>query len=400
MRAMAILLALLLAPIASPAVSATRAQTEAGFQRFLEETVRPQAREAGVSDTIFRMATASLTLDWSLPDLAPPGTAPSDPTGAFQAEFASPGRYLDEKSLSLLAKNGRALARTWAETLSRVERQTGVAPEIVLAVWGRESNFGKAAVDKSAIRTLATQAYMGARRDLFLPEFVAALRILEEDHLPLDAMKSSWAGALGQPQFLPSKFLAYAVDGDGDGRRDIWNSVPDTLASIAHYLAEHGWKRGQAWGAEVALPAAVSCTLEGPDQGRPAAAWVKAGVARVDGAPLAAIGEPLHLMAPAGRKGPTFLVSQNFYVLKAYNESDLYALFVGHLGDRIAGEAEIRGRWGEVPRRTRGDIRSLQLRLMALGHDVGGADGFVGFRTRTAIGREQEKAGEPATCFP
>jgi lytic murein transglycosylase len=395
-----ILLAVLTLLLTGPAL-AGKAETEAAFQRFLAETVRPAATAAGGSEATFEAASSGLSLDWSLPDLAPPGSKPA--AGAsFQAEFRSPGRYLDAGNLASLAKSGRSLARKWAETLASVERQTGVPPGIVIAIWGRESGFGSAAVKKDAIRTLATQAFMGSRKDLFLPELVAALLIVEGDHLPLGLMRSSWAGAMGQPQFMPSKFLAHAVDGDGDGRRDIWTSVPDTLASIGRYLADFGWTRDTPWGAEVVVPGTVSCTLEGPEQGRPAAFWQKAGVQRRDSAPLGSSDAILHLMMPAGRAGPAFLVSANFYVLKSYNESDLYALFIGHLSDRIdgTGASRIEGGWSAVDAMTRGDVRDLQLRLIAAGHDVGGADGLVGFRTRIAIGREEEKAGQSATCFP
>jgi lytic murein transglycosylase len=400
MRRFAPLLALFALLGAAPA-HADRAASEAAFAVFLAETVAPAARAAGVSDQTIRAATDGLTLDWSLPDLAPPGSKPAA-GGAFQAEFRSPGRYLDAKNLASLAATGRKLARRHGELLGRIEAATGVPPGVVIAIWGRESAFGGAEVPKDAIRTLATQAFMGARRELFLPELVAALQILEGDHLPRALLKSSWAGAMGQPQFLPSKFLAHAVDGDGDGRRDIWGSQADTLASIGRYLADFGWQRGRAWGAEVLVPDAVSCTLEGPDQGRPAAFWDKAGVRRADGAALGSPGAVLHLMMPAGRAGPAFLVSENFYVLKRYNESDLYALFIGHLADRIDGTGpdRIAGRWATVDAMTRGDVRDMQARLIDAGHDVGGADGLVGFRTRTAIGREQEKAGRPATCFP
>lgn len=388
----------LLVALACPA-HAGKADTEAAFQAFLSSTVRDRARAAGVSEGTFAQAVAGLTLDWSLPDLAPPGTAASG-RDVFQSEFRNPGRYLDADNLAALTRQGRTHAATHAGTLARIEAETGVPAGILLAIWGRESNYGQAKITLPAIRTLATQAFLGSRKAMFLDELVAALLIVEEDHIPLELLRSSWAGALGQPQFLPSKFHNHAADGDGDGRRDIWTSTPDTLASIGRYLRDYGWQRGRAWGAEVIVPPSVSCALEGPEQGRPVSAWAADGVARLDGAPLGRDGDTAYLMMPAGRSGPGFLVSENFYVLKAYNESDLYALFVGHLADRIAGAERIRGVWGGTGGFTRGDVRDLQRRLEAAGHDVGGADGLVGFRTRIAIGRTQEKSGEPATCFP
>jgi lytic murein transglycosylase len=234
-----------------------------------------------------------------------------------------------------------------------------------------------------------------------LPELIAALVILQEGHVPLSEFRSSVAGALGQPQFLPTKFLSHAVDHNGDGRRDIWGSVPDTLASIGHYLRQHGWQPGEPWGTEVALPAGVSCALEGPEQGRPLGRWQAANVARIDGGPLAGAPEATrHLMMPAGRAGPAFIVSWNFYVLKTYNESDLYALFVGHLADRLRGGGAIRGDWQTVSGISRGEVRAMQLRLVEMGYDVGGADGLVGFKTRTAIGLWQARTGLTPTCYP
>jgi membrane-bound lytic murein transglycosylase B len=226
--------------------------------------------------------------------------------------------------------------------------------------------------------------------------------ILEQEHLPEATLLSSWAGAMGQPQLLPSKFLRYAVDGDGDGRRDIWRSTPDSLASIANYLREHGWRSDQGWGLEVSIPAGVSCTLEGPRQGRAIQEWERLGVLRVDGAALSGEGgnTTAFLLMPAGRLGPAFLVSENFYVLKQYNESDLYALFIGHLADRMRGGSAFSGAWASIAPLRRSEIHALQERLQAEGHDVGKVDGLVGFATRTAIGQWQTKNRRVETCFP
>ena len=290
-----------------------------------------------------------------------------------------------------------------AATLAAVERATGVPGRVVLAIWGRESGFGAAAIPHDAFAVLGTKGFMSGRPDYFTEELVAALRIVEAGHVPPRTMKSSWAGALGQPQFMPSSFLSYAADGDGDGRADIWRSEADTIASIASFLARHGWVAGRDWGFEVRVPPDVSCTLEGPDQGRPIAEWEAMGIARVSGRPFPEherAGEGFLLM-PAGRHGPAFVVTPNFYVLKSYNMSDLYALFVGHVGDRIAyGMGDFTARWGELDGLLRSDVAAMQRALEARGHDVGGADGLAGFKTRRAIGRWQEANGEPATCFP
>lgn len=386
-----------------PATAETpsRQQVEAQFRGWLEQTVWPDAQTRGVKRSTFDEAFAGARLDWSLSDLRLPGSARKGPEIQWQAEFLSPARYFAESKVGPLVRSGRNLMGRWSRTLNAVERRYGVAKEIVVAIWGSESAFGRAALPKPAVSTLATRAFMGSRKEIFYPELLAALQILEGDHVPLSEMRGSMAGALGQPQFLPSKYLRFAVDFDGDGRRDIWRSVPDTLASIANYLNQHGWRERALWGIEAAVPTDVSCALEGPEQGRPIAFWRKAGVTRMDGRALPGeAGEIRFLMMPAGRLGPAFIVSENFYVLKTYNESDLYALLVAHVADRLRGQDRIRGRWATVAGFTRGEVRVLQQRLIATGYDVGGADGLVGFKTRTSLGDWQAKNGLRPTCFP
>jgi hypothetical protein len=216
-------------------------------------------------------------------------------------------------------------------------------------------------------------------------------------------MRSSWAGALGQPQFLPTSYLDYGADGDGDGIVDIWTSEADTLASIGNYLAEHGWERDRDWGFEVRLPDGLSCALEGPDNRQSIAAWVDAGVTRVSGRPFpdAELSGDASLLFPAGTNGPVSLVTPNFYVLKRYNTSDLYALFVGHVGDRIAyGVSPFMTDWGRIDTLLRSDVAAMQTALEGLGYDVGGADGLVGYKTRRSIGAWQASQGQASTCFP
>ncbi|MFN3215572.1 MAG: lytic transglycosylase domain-containing protein, partial [Acidimicrobiales bacterium] len=216
------------------------------------------------------------------------------------------------------AEVGRVMARRHAGALAAAEAATGVPGRIVLAVWGRESGYGRVAIRHDAFEVLGTKGFMSTRAAYFTEELIAALRIAEAGHAPGSGLKSSWAGALGQPQFMPTRYLQFATDGDGDGKADIWGSEADTIASIAVYLKHFGWVPGRDWGFEVEVPASVSCTLEGPDQGRPIAEWVEMGVTRVSGRPfpeheLAGEG---YLMMPAGRKGPAFIVTPNFYVLK------------------------------------------------------------------------------------
>lgn len=380
----------------------TRAQTEASFRDWLSRDLWPKARAKRVSRATFDKAFKGLSLDWKLPDLRPPGAPTTAPKVERQAEFRSPQRYFNEANINTLVAHGRSQRAKWGDTLNAIEKRYGVPGRIILAIWGRETGYGGAKLPHNAIRVLATQAFMGRRKAFFEAELIAALEIIEGDHIPGGRMTSSWAGALGHPQFLPSKFLKYAVDFDGDGKRDIWTSVPDSLASIGHYLREHGWQPGRDWGYEAKIPDTVSCALEGPERGWPISEWVKAGAERISGRPfpaheLTGLG---HLLMPAGRLGPAFIATPNFYVLKAYNESDAYALFIGHVADRLGANKPFVGAWRVTGGFTRQDVQAMQQRLEKRGLDVGGADGLIGFKTRTAIGQWQETAGDKATCFP
>ena len=397
------LLALALAALSGPAAAQDRAAVERQFRGWLEQTVWPRAQAKGVSRGTFDAAFKGVSLNWKLPDLVPPGTQKRTPKRQRQAEFGSPGKYFNRGSVDGATSVGRQMARRHATALGQVERATGVPGRIILAIWGRESGYGRVKIPHNAFEVLGTKGFMSTRAPYFTDELVAALQIAQAGHVSANSMKSSWAGALGQPQFMPSSFLNYAADGDGDRRADIWQSEADTIASIGTYLDRHGWVTGRDWGFEVRVPDAVSCTLEGPDQGRPIAKWAAMGITRVSGKPFPAHelkGEG-YLLMPAGRNGPAFVVTPNFYVLKDYNMSDLYALFVGHVGDRIQyGSGDFSGRWGKVGGLYRSDVAAMQRALEGMGHDVGGADGLPGFKTRRSIGRWQEAQGRAATCFP
>ncbi len=376
---------------------------ERQFQSWIQSEIWPRARAKGVSRATFDAAFSGVTLNWDLPDLVPPGTAPETPKRQRQAEFGAPSKYFNRNSIDGATRIGKQMAQRHATALAQTERRTGVPGRIILAIWGRESGYGRVAIPHNVFRVLGTKGFMSTRAEYFSAELIAALQIAEAGHAPESAMKSSWAGALGQPQFMPSSFLNYAADGNGDRKADIWRSEADTIASIGNYLAEHGWVAGRDWGFEVMVPDAVSCTLEGPDQGRPIADWAAMGITRVSGRPFPAHELPGegYLMMPAGRHGPAFVVTPNFYVLKDYNTSDLYALFVGHVGDRIRfNVGDFRQAWGRVDRLFRSDIAAAQRSLEAMGHDVGGADGLPGYKTRRSIGRWQEARGRQATCFP
>lgn len=349
----------------------------------------------------FDAALSNIDLNWDLPDLVIPGQP--DERRQSQAEFRAPASYFASGGVTNTADIGRQMAARHATTLAQIEQQTGVPGQIILSIWGRESSFGRAAIPHDAFEILRTKGFMSNRAAYFADELIAALRILDEGFATRDQMRSSWAGALGQPQFMPTSYLAYATDGDGDGRADIWQSERDTLASIASYLRQYGWNAGRDWGFEVVVPATVSCSLEGLDNGRPIQQWRSMGVTRVSGRPFPSpeIDGVGYLLMPAGRYGPAFIVTSNFYVLKEYNESDVYALFVGHVSDRIKfGVGGFTGGWESLNDLSRVRITQMQRNLEELGFDVGGADGLIGHKTRRSIGQWQEQNGTRATCYP
>ena len=401
MKPVRILAAALLALIALVPTAVPAQNVSALFRDWLAGDLWPEARAHGVSAGTFNKAFDGVTPNLKLPDLVMPGDQASTPKAQHQAEFRSPGAYFAENTVRGVTAGGRSRLTRHQSVLAAVEKQYGVPPGIVLAIWGRESGFGNAKIPHNAIEVLATKAFLSTRKEMFRKEILAAL-VMVERGVPLSAMKSSWAGALGQPQFLPTSYLAHATDMDGGGA-DIWNSEADTMASIGKYLAHYGWVRGRDWGFEVTVPENVSCALEGPDQGRRIADWAAMGIQRVGGRPFPdheARGEG-YLMMPAGRFGPAFVVTHNFYVLKEYNESDLYALFVGHAADRMTyGERSFSAGWGRVGGLSRSDVAAMQRGMERLGYDVGGADGLAGFKTRRSIGDWQAKNGLKPTCFP
>jgi len=374
------------------------AAADAQFQRWLDG-VWPEAEAAGVSRAVFDAATRDLTPDLSLPDLHVPGRK-EQPAG--QAEFVlTPGQYLKEATISRLAAQGRKLAADHRDTLAHIERDFHVPGEIVLAIWGRETDYGRYKLPYDAIRVLATQGYTGRRHDLFRGEFIKALRMLQ-DGVPRSAMRSSWGGAMGLTQFLPSDYFRYAIDYDGDGTKNIWTSVPDALAAAARQLVAKGWRSGLPWAIEVRVPDDADCTEAEPSVKRPLAEWLNRGFVpaygrKIEGALLAA---PASLLMPEGSYGPAFLTTENYFVIKEYNYSDLYVLFVGHLSERIAGGKPFETPWEkEAQLRTR-DVETMQQRLAALGLYKDKIDGKAGMLTRSAVGAYQKENGLKVDCWP
>lgn len=317
-----------------------------------------------------------------------------------QSEFTlSMAKYLGRAASDTRVENGRDNARRMASTLAAIEKRYGVDREYVAAIWGMESNYGANKGDTHLVSALATLAYEGRRGAFFEEQLVAALKILQSGDTTEDRMMASWAGAMGHTQFMPTSYLAYAVDFTGDGRRDVWAEDPtDALASTAAYLKRFGWIEGQPWGEEVRLPRDFDFTRAADT--RMPSDWARLGVRGMDGKAVRDHGSA-RLLLPAGADGPAFLVFKNFDVIKRYNASDAYALGVGHLGDRIAGGAAFIASWPEGERSLlRAEARELQSLLTERGYSTGGVDGRIGGRTRAAIRDYQLAAGLPADGYP
>lgn len=345
-------------------------QGDSGFQAYLQ-SLWPRAEAAGVRRATFEAAITGLTPDPSAPAAATKQPEFDRPLKAYLAEAVSNARVL----------RGRAALRKWSGELSRISQRFGVPPEIVIAAWGMETDFGAAKGGKDIVRTLATLAYQRQDRELFRDEWIAALVILDKGVVPREKLKGSWAGAMGDPQFIPSAYLKYAASFDGSAFADIWDKPQDSLASIANFLRQSGWRPNLPWGMETTLPPGFDFS----SLHRSFTAFKAQGVVNADGSPLHAEGEAT-LFLPSGASGPAFLLSDNYWVLKAYNNSDSYALSLSLLADRINGGEELRRRWpaGEAFL-SRTDKSTIQRELQKRGFYSGGIDGRFGQASRDAI---------------
>ena len=389
-----IILFIIMAGLTVPAVAA-----DAGFDRFLE-TLWPRAQQLGVTRATFEAATRGLKPDYSLPDLEIPGRPEKPRPG--QPEFVqTPGQYLREKTFDRLAARGQQLAAQYRDTLRRIEKEFGVPGNVVLAIWARETDYGGYKLPHDGIRVLATQAYAGKRKEFFQNEFLYALKMLQ-DGTPRADMRSSWGGALGLTQFLPSEYYKYGVDFDHSGRADIFRSVPDALASAAKQLAGKGWQKGERWAYEVRAPKNADCSIGKPDVTMPIGEWIKRGFLLTPPRKLdaKALALPASLLQPEGSYGPSFLTPKNYYVIKDYNFSDLYVLFVGHLSDRIAGAKSFMTPWSKAKQLKTKEVEAMQQRLTALGLYKDKIDGKAGMLTRAALGQYQKANGLKVDCWP
>ena len=352
--------------------------------------LRSQALSQGISAQTFDTSTAGIEPDMKIIELM-----------ENQPEFKTPiwdylGTLVDDEKVA----EGKAMLRKYASTLAAAEQRFGVDKHAILAVWGVESDFGKAGGKWNLMQSLPTVICFGKRRnDYFKGEFVAALKIIQRGDVAPEKMRGSWAGAFGHTQFMPSTYLRLSVDGDGDGRNDLVDSVADALHSTANYLAKAGWQSGAPWGYEVRVPENYSGP-SGRTTKQPLSSWAGRGIVKFDGSALSGAGQAALLM-PAGRDGPAFIVLKNYDAAYSYNGADSYALAISLLSDRLKGKPGVQGEWptDDLPL-AREQRRELQRLLTARGYDVGEPDGAIGAKTRAAIKDIEAKLGLPQTGRP
>ena len=396
----ACLMALLILPVMALTTGTTAPAQEAAqtveafdrvdFDRWLAD-FRKEARAEGISKA---------TLDRAFADVTP--IAKVLEYDRSQPEFTrSFWNYLDRAISQERVERGRKLLRQHADLLSDIRADYGVQPRYLVAFWGLETNFGDYTGGFPVIGALTTLAYDPRRSEFFRAELMYALKILDGGHIPLSRMLGSWAGAMGQSQFMPSTFARYAVDRDGDGRKDIWGSLPDMFASAANYLSQIGWDDSETWGREVRLPDGFDFELVGLETRKHISEWQDLGVRRANGNDLPIADIEGSIIVPAGASGPAFLVYGNYRAILTWNRSHSYALAVGHLSDRLRGAGGLHAQPPEddhpIPRQR---IIDMQAALNKLGHEAGEPDGIVGSGTRGAIKEFQRSVGLTPDGYP
>ncbi len=374
-------LAALLAPLGATAMA------QDGFARCLD-AVRTAALDQGVSTT-----TADALLE---------GVTPSERVIELdrrQPEFTSTLKgYLDGRVSAERIRRGEALLDEHRPLLQRITREYGVPGRYIVAFWGLETNYGSYVGTMPTVRSLATLACDRRRGEFFRGELIAALQLVDRGTVSAERLRGSWAGALGNFQFLPSVYRDHAVDADGDGRPDLWNSFEDAAVSAAAFLSARGWQDGERWGREVRLPEGFDLTQI--EAQRPLAEWADAGLRRPDGGPLPVADLQARLLLPAGVRGPAFLVYANFDVIMRWNPSRFYALSVGLLADRLIGAPPLAVAPPEDEPLSIAAVEALQAQLNSLGHDAGTPDGRIGPMTRAALRAFQRETGLPADGYP
>ena len=371
-------------------VPVATSEEEARFRAFLRD-FRAEALKAGIMGTTYDRAVSTISLNPKVEEL-----------NEKQPEFVRPiWEYLAGAVSPARVSRGRDQMAANAQLFARLQDAYGVPPEVLTAIWGLETNYGQNEGSFNLFEALATLAYEGPRMEYGRRQFLAALKIADIEVRDPATMTGSWAGAFGHTQFVPTTFLEHAIDGDGDGKRDMWNSPADALASAANYLKQSGWRPGQSWGEEVQLPPGFAYDQAETNLRKPIAEWAKLGVRNAAGQPLPDSAEDAAIILPAGYRGPAFLVRNNFSVILRYNAATSYALAIGLLSDRFKGAGIVQASWpvDESPLDDRSRT-ALQDGLTALGFPTGGTDGVLGRLTQQAIRDYQKSRGLPADGFP
>lgn len=374
---------LLVMPLLLVASGVTAQTHDPKFDQCLSG-LRSDAAAAAITGEAFDLHTASLVPDLSVLELLD-----------AQPEFTTPiWDYLAALVDTQRIDDGRVMLDTHAGTLEKVAQQYGVDAHTVVAVWGVESDYGNTFGKRPLLTSLATLSCFGRRQEFFRGELFATLKLLQAGDLKPEGLTGSWAGAFGHTQFMPSTYQRIAVDGDGDGRRDLVGSIPDALASTANYLKKSGWRTGEPWGFEIQVPPGFDVSLAGRKNKRPLNDWIARGVTRVDGTAIAPSAQAAGVLLPAGIAGPAFLVFKNFDAIYSYNAAESYALAIATLSDRLRGGGPLMKSWPtDDPGLGRGERKQLQTMLLARGHAIGEADGMIGTLTRRAIVIEQQRLG-------
>jgi membrane-bound lytic murein transglycosylase B len=382
-----LLVLLAAAPIVGLAGSAAAAQS---FPQWVE-SFWPTAKAAGITRATYDRAFQGLTPDPKVIEAA-----------NFQPEYVKPiGEYMDRVVSDKRIEMGKQKLEENKALLDAIEARYGVDRHVIVAIWGVESNFGTQPGDMNVIRSLATLLYSGTKASFAKPQLITALKILQRGDITLELMNGSWAGAMGHTQFIPTTYQSYAVDYDGDGKRDIWGDVPDALASTASYLKVSKWRTGESWGYEVKLPKGVDPKKVSETTSRSLGEWQKLGFVRANGEAFPRAGDKATLFAPTGADGPVFLVLNNFHTILRYNTAKSYALAVGHLSDRLRGGAPLVHPWPTDENHLALDQRmELQRLLVSKGLLVGDADGVIGPATLEAVKTYQRSKGLPVDGFP
>lgn len=361
------------------------------FEEWLAE-LKADAQRRGISDETLSAAFDGVT---PLPKVLEYDRSQPEFTRTFW-------QYLDSAVTETRIERGRELLQKHAGLLGEMERKYGVQPRFLVSFWGLETNFGDYTGGFPVIDAVTTLAHDRRRADFFRNELLHALSILEAGHISKPQMKGSWAGAMGQLQFMPSTFTAHAIDADGDGRKDIWGSLPDVFGSAANYLSDVGWRGDETWGREVRLPEGFDLELASSSIRKPLQEWQDLGVRRANGADLPIVaGMEASILLPAGVAGPAFLVYENYRNILVWNRSAYYAIAVGHLADRLIGLPPLAAKRPANDRAmSRSEVLEMQRRLNALGFDAGEPDGMVGPATRGAVKEYQKAAGLPPDGYP